>query len=67
MLDEKMKMYLCIPCGYLYDEAIQRKQWRELAEDWVCPECGGSRVHFVEFRLQGKHKKQQPINLTYDI
>lgn len=67
MAKVSMKMYLCIPCGYLYDEARQGKKWQELAKGWICPECGGSRDHFVEFRLQGKYKETQPKNLIYDL
>jgi rubredoxin len=45
-------MYMCIPCGYLFDEEQMQQTWSELADDWVCPECGGGREHFAEFSMQ---------------
>ena len=44
-------MYMCIPCGYLFDEEQMQQVWHELPDDWVCPDCGGNRNHFAEFSL----------------
>ena len=43
-----METYVCLVCGYVYDEAAgdpdygirPGTKWDELPEDWVCPLCG---------------------------
>jgi len=43
-----MKKYECMACGYIYDPAVGDPDsgaapgtaFEDLAEDWVCPECG---------------------------
>jgi rubredoxin len=40
--------YVCIACGYVYDEAVgdpdggiaAGTQFADIPEDWVCPTCG---------------------------
>lgn len=32
--------YICIACGYIYDEEVEELKFDELDEDWVCPLCG---------------------------
>ena len=44
-------MYMCIPCGYLFDEEQRQQSWQELPDSWICPDCGGSQNHFAEFSL----------------
>ncbi len=42
-----MKKYVCVVCGYVYDEAqgdpdhgiAPGTKFEDLPEDWVCPEC----------------------------
>ena len=42
------KRYLCLGCGFLYDEALglpehgvtPRTRWADIPVDWVCPDCG---------------------------
>lgn len=51
-----MKKYVCIICGYIYDEAagIPEKgiapgtRWEDLPDDWSCPLCGASKSEFKE-------------------
>lgn len=53
------KTYICIVCGFIYDEAAGRPEdhiapgtkWADVAEDWACPECGVAKADFevVEF------------------
>lgn len=41
-------------CGFVYDEALGRPgegipagtRWREIPDDWVCPDCGTSKRSF---------------------
>jgi rubredoxin len=36
-----MQKYVCDACGYIYDPAENDNvAFADLAEDWVCPECG---------------------------
>ncbi|ODB84202.1 rubredoxin [Candidatus Thiodiazotropha endoloripes] len=49
-----MKKYQCIVCGFIYDEAeglpeegiAAGTRWREIPDDWECPECGVSKADF---------------------
>ncbi|HEV2098499.1 MAG TPA: rubredoxin [Stellaceae bacterium] len=42
------KRYLCLGCGFLYDEALGLPEhgiaagtgWADIPADWVCPDCG---------------------------
>jgi rubredoxin len=50
----KMETYVCLVCGYVYDEAAgdpdygiePGTKWDELPEDWVCPLCGVGKEDF---------------------
>ena len=44
--------YLCIPCGYIYDEQLEERLWKDLAENWVCSDCGGAKENFAEFKIE---------------
>ena len=43
-----MKTYLCIVCGFVYDEAVGRPEdglaagtrWADVPASWACPDCG---------------------------
>lgn len=51
-----MKTYSCTVCGYVYDPAIGDPEndiapgvaFKDLPEDWVCPECGVDKSMFEE-------------------
>lgn len=51
---EKMKKYVCEPCGYVYDPEIGDPDngiapgtaFEDLPEDWVCPICGVGKDEF---------------------
>ena len=48
------KKYMCLICGLIYDEAegwledgiVAGTRWEDIPEDWVCPECGASKLDF---------------------
>ena len=52
-----MKVYVCVVCGYVYDEAKGDPEhgippgtsWEDIPGSWVCPECG---VGKSDFELQ---------------
>jgi len=48
------KKYECVICGYIYDEAegwpddgiAPGTLWKDVPEDWECPDCGISKFDF---------------------
>jgi len=48
------KTYICIVCGFIYDEATGLPDediapgtlWDDVPADWACPECGVSKSDF---------------------
>lgn len=51
-----MKRYLCVICGFIYDEAkgIPEEgippgtRFDDLPPNWACPDCGARREDFEE-------------------
>jgi len=51
---KKMKTYLCIVCGFIYDEAAGRPEdgfaagtrWSDIPDSWACPDCGVAKADF---------------------
>ena len=49
-----MKKYLCILCGFIYDEAKglpddgipAGTHWENIPDDWFCPDCGVTKSEF---------------------
>ncbi len=48
------RKYVCVVCGYIYDEAEGDTEgglppgtrFEDIPDDWVCPECGASKEDF---------------------
>ncbi|HUL12330.1 MAG TPA: rubredoxin [Methylococcaceae bacterium] len=48
------KKYVCVICGYIYDEEAgdpdsginPGTRWEDVPEDWTCPDCGSSKQDF---------------------
>jgi rubredoxin len=46
--------YLCLICGFIYDEEaglpeegiVPGTAWADVAEDWLCPDCGAMKDDF---------------------
>ena len=57
--DASMKKYMCLICGWIYDEAAGAPdegispgtKWEDVPPNWTCPECGARKEDFemVEF------------------
>ena len=53
------KKYKCTTCGWIYDEAeglpeegiAAGTRWKDLPEDWVCPDCGVGKSDFEMVEL----------------
>ena len=49
-----MKKWICVVCGWVYDEAkglpeegiAAGTKWEDIPEDWLCPECGVGKDEF---------------------
>ena len=49
-----MKKYMCLICGWIYDEAIGAPEdgiapgtpWAQVPMNWTCPECGARKEDF---------------------
>ena len=48
------KRYMCLLCGFIYDEAIgwpddgieAGTAWEDVPLTWVCPDCGATKEDF---------------------
>ena len=38
--------YICTVCGYVHDPAVERVEFNDLPEDYVCPLCGAPKSDF---------------------
>ena len=57
--DSPMKKYMCLICGWIYDEEAGAPEegiapgtkWDDVPPNWTCPECGARKEDFemVEF------------------
>jgi rubredoxin len=57
--NDPMKKYMCLICGWIYDEAAGAPdegiapgtKWDAVPPNWTCPECGARKEDFemVEF------------------
>jgi rubredoxin len=51
---ENLKTFVCIVCGFLYDEAAGRPddgiaagtRWADVPDAWTCPDCGVGKADF---------------------
>jgi rubredoxin len=49
-----MKTYICIVCGFVYDEVAGRPEeaipagtrFADIPDSWACPDCGVAKVDF---------------------
>ena len=49
-----MKVYMCVICGFLYEEEkglpehglTAGTRWGDVPENWTCPDCGATKDEF---------------------
>ena len=54
MAGEEYKKYMCLVCGWIYDEAkgdeesglLPGTKWEDVPDDWECPDCGVGKEDF---------------------
>lgn len=57
--DRPFKRYMCMGCGFLYDEArglpeegiAPETRWKDIPDDWCCPDCGTRKSQFEMVEL----------------
>ncbi len=42
------KKYVCVVCGWTYDEAVEGVKFEDLPDDYLCPICGVGKDQFEE-------------------
>lgn len=53
-MTEACRRWLCLGCGFLYDEALGLPEyglkpgtlWKDVPDDWCCPDCGTPKSRF---------------------
>lgn len=51
---QKYHKYICLVCGWIYDEQLGSPDegiapgtcWEDIPDTWVCPDCGASKDDF---------------------
>lgn len=54
MSNQPFQTFMCIVCGFIYDEAAGRPEdgiaagtrWADVPEAWACPDCGVAKADF---------------------
>ena len=54
MNDTPLKVWQCILCGFIYEEAAGMPQdgiapgtrWADVPPTWICPECSATKADF---------------------
>ncbi len=54
------KKYLCLLCGFIYDEEQgwpedgikPATHWDDVADDWMCPDCGAMKEDFEMIEIE---------------
>ena len=50
----EMKKYMCLICGFIYEEAVGAPEegiepgtrWQDIPLSWRCPDCGAGKEDF---------------------
>ena len=53
-MNHPTQTYVCIVCGFVYDEAAGRPEdgiaagtrWADVPDSWACPDCGVAKADF---------------------
>lgn len=50
-----MSKYLCLPCGYVFDEAENStgKKFDDMPINWCCPDCHSGKYDFEKIEEEG--------------
>jgi len=72
MSEASLLRYMCLGCGFLYDEALGLPEhglapgtrWADIPDAWVCPDCGTPKSGF-EMVVIGYAVGQPALGHTY--
>lgn len=64
-----MRKWLCIVCGWIYDEAkgwpddgiAPGTKWEDIPEDWMCPECQVGKADFEMLDITDVEIEEVPV------
>jgi rubredoxin len=59
MTGTEFKVWQCVVCGFVYDEAKglpddgipAGTRWSDIGADWACPDCGAAKADFEMVEL----------------
>ena len=54
--------YRCKICGYIFDEEVEKKNWTEVPDSYVCPMCFVGKAMFAEYKNE---ETQQTLSLIH--
>lgn len=54
-MSDRFQRYKCLNCGTIYSEELGLLEegiaagtlWRDVPDDWICPECGSEKRDFI--------------------
>ena len=69
------RRYLCVPCGYIYDEELWDPDWwlkpgtkyEDIPDDWVCPVCWAAKKDFVPLDNHFNPKENENHELVWKV
>ena len=69
------RRYLCVPCGYIYDEELGDPDWwlkpgtkyDDIPDDWVCPVCWAAKKDFIPLDSQFNPKENENHELIWKV
>jgi rubredoxin/ferredoxin-NADP reductase len=72
-VSQKSKKWLCVPCAYIYDEAVwdpdsgiqAGTRFEDIPEDWRCPICGVTKKDFILLEWIVEKNEAEIVSLTY--
>jgi rubredoxin len=58
-MDEPYKKYMCLVCGFIYDEAAglpnegiaPGTRWADIPPTWSCPDCGSLKEDYEMMQM----------------
>ncbi len=54
-MSDHFRRYKCLNCGTIYSEELGLPEegiapgtlWKDVSDDWICPECGSEKRDFI--------------------
>ena len=62
-----MEKYVCVVCGWVYDEAVEGVKFEDQPADYVCPICGVGKDQFEKMQLTCQKAILSPLEIVFFI